>query len=298
MSGRTVTRLVRSGEFDLPTFVKWAGGKGQLIAQYTRFFPSRIDTYLEPFLGGGAVYFYVRQRFNPRKAILSDVNAELINAFQVVKDNCDELASGLNKLREMHSKEHYYKTRKLDPSMLDRVDRAARLIYLNKTCYNGLYRVNSKGQFNVPFGDYKKPSVPNVKTLRKASLLLNDAELRVMTFEGVLDLAEKDGFVYFDPPYLPLSKTADFTAYNKETFGRDQQEKLAQVFRKLDARRCLVMLSNSDHEFVKNLYNTYRINTVKARRAISCVGTKRGTINEIVVTNYQSEGLSVFFQSP
>lgn len=286
MLGRTVTRIESGEEFDLPTFVKWAGGKGQLIAQYARFFPSRVDSYLEPFLGSGAVYFYIRQRFNPRKAILSDINAEIINAFQVVKDSCDELASRLNKLREMNSKEHYYEIRKLDPLTLDRVDRAARLIYLNKTCYNGLYRVNSKGQFNVPFGNYKKPSIFDSKTLRKASLLLKDAELRVMTFEDVLGWAEKDDFVYFDPPYFPLSRTADFTAYNKETFGRNQQEKLARVFGKLDSRGCLVMLSNSDHEFVRNLYKDYRVNTVKARRAINCIGGKRGKINELLITNY------------
>jgi DNA adenine methylase len=162
------------------------------------------------------------------------------------------------------------------------------MIYLNKTCFNGLYRVNSKGEFNVPFGDYKNPSIFDRNTLYRASQMLQDADLRVMTFDKVLDFARKDDFVYFDPPYIPLSKTSSFTRYSKSDFSIKEQNQLSEVFRALDSGGCFVMLSNSDHSLTRELYRDYDKNivVVRAKRKINSVGSKRGAINEIVVTNY------------
>jgi DNA adenine methylase len=192
--------------------------------------------------------------------------------------------------RKRHSKEYYYEVRHLESDRLDNVARAARLIYLNKTCFNGLYRVNSKGQFNVPFGDYKNPSIFDGNTLIKASQMLQGVDLRVMTFEKVLDFAGKHDFVYFDPPYIPLSKTSSFTRYSKSDFSIKEQNQLSKVFRALDLRGCFVMLSNSDHSLTRELYRDYDKNMriVRAKRKINSVGSKRGAINEIVVTNYRT----------
>jgi DNA adenine methylase len=220
--------------------------------------------------------------------ILSDTNEELINCFCVVRDKPSELVELLLNHRKKHSKEYYYSVRSMESSTLDSLDRAARLIYLNKTCFNGLYRVNSKGQFNVPFGDYENPSIFDKNVLFQASQLLQGVHLQVMTFEKVLDFAGKDDFVYFDPPYIPLSKTSSFTRYSKSDFSMMEQKRLSEVFRILDSRGCFVMLSNSDHALTRELYRHYEKNTVivRAKRMINSVGSGRGAINEVVVTNY------------
>ena len=191
----------------LPLFLKWAGGKLQLIEQFKNLFPHKFHNYYEPFIGSGAVFFYVKSKLKPNKVILSDTNEELINCFLIVRDKPSELVELLLNYRKKHSKEYYYAVRSIESNRLDSVNRAARLIYLNKTCFNGLYRVNSKGQFNVPFGDYESPSIFDKTTLFQASQLLQGVDLQVMTFEKVLDFAGKDDFVYLDPPYIPLSKT-------------------------------------------------------------------------------------------
>ena len=272
----------------LPLFLKWAGGKLQLIEQFENLFPHNFRNYYEPFIGSGAVFFYVKSKLKPNKVILSDTNEELINCFVVVRDKPSELVELLLNHRKKHSKEYYYSVRSMESSTLDSLDRAARLIYLNKTCFNGLYRVNSKGQFNVPFGDYENPSIFDRNTLFQASQLLQGVHLQVMTFEKVLDFAGKDDFVYFDPPYIPLSKTSSFTRYSKSDFSMMEQKRLSEVFRILDSRGCFVMLSNSDHALTRELYRHYEKNTVivRAKRMINSVGSRRGGINEVVVTNY------------
>jgi DNA adenine methylase len=274
----------------LPLFLKWAGGKLQLIEQFENLFPHNFRNYYEPFVGSGAVFFYVKSKLKPDKVILSDTNEELINCFVVVKDRPSELVELLLNHRKKHSKEYYYEVRSIESNTLDSVNRAARLIYLNKTCFNGLYRVNSKGQFNVPFGDHKNPSIFDKNTLFQASQLLQDVHLQVMTFEKVLDFVEKDDFVYFDPPYIPLSKTSSFTRYSKSDFSTREQKRLSEVFEILDSRGCFVMLCNSDHALTRELYGAYEKNIVRvrAKRMINSVGSKRGAINEVVVTNYST----------
>ena len=278
----------------LPLFLKWAGGKLQLIEQFENLFPPDFRNYYEPFIGSGAVFFYLKSKSRPNKVILSDTNEELINCFTVVRDKPSELIEVLLNHRKRHSKQYYYEVRDLESYRLDSVSRAARMIYLNKTCFNGLYRVNSKGEFNVPFGDYKNPSIFGRNTLYKASQLLQDADLRVMTFDKVLDFAGKDDFVYFDPPYIPLSKTSSFTRYSKSEFSIKDQNQLSEVFRALDSMGCFVMLSNSDHSLTRELYRDYDKNivVVRAKRKINSVGSKRGAINEIVVTNYLTANAS------
>ncbi len=268
------------------TFLKWAGGKTALLRQFERFLPNRIERYLEPFLGSGAMFFFVKQEYGPKKCFLSDVNADLINCFVVVRDRAQELTPLLEKHRNSHSKGYYYKIRKLDGNKLPSLERAAKFVYLNKTCFNGLYRVNSKGQFNVPIGSYTRPKIYGEETLVKASGLLAGTRLMAMPFENVLKFVKAGDFVYLDPPYFPLSKTSSFTSYTKAAFGEEEQKKLCAVFRKLDKLGCKVMLSNSDHPFIKKLYTGFRIETVSANRLISCDPSTRGKISELVVLNY------------
>ncbi len=270
-----------------PTFLKWAGGKTQLLGQFTKFFPPRIDRYFEPFLGSGAVFFFLRKSlYNPQKIMLSDTNEELIRSFEFVRDNPKELMSLLKNHKENHSEDYYYEIRALEPSELPKIEAAARFIYLNKTCFNGLYRVNSKGKFNVPFGQYKNPRILNEKNLKQASALLRDVELKVQSFEKITRSVKKGDFVYFDPPYMPLSDTANFTTYTKENFLEKEQKKLAEVFRKLDKKGALVMLSNSNTAFIRNLYKDFRIEEVSAARFINCDSEGRGKIKELVILNY------------
>jgi DNA adenine methylase len=271
---------------EIPTLVKWAGGKKQLIRQFKSHFPSKIERYFEPFVGGGAVAFYILKVFKPKKVMLSDINGELINIYNVIKNNVEELITLLNEYKKKHSKEEYYRIRSQNPKELSALENAARSIYLNKTCFNGLYRVNSKGQFNVPIGSYKNPSICSEKDLREISRLLKNVQIKVMSFEKILNYVKKGDFIYFDPPYFPLKMGKSFTTYTKENFLEKEQEQLAKVFRELNGRGCKLMLSNSDTEFIKNLYKNFHIGTVKATRMINCDATKRGKINEVVITNY------------
>ena len=271
----------------IPTFVKWAGGKTQLLQQLTKLFPPRIESYFEPFVGSGAVFFFLRKSlYSPQKILLSDTNDELIRSFEVVRDNPKELMSLMKKHKENHTEDYYYKIRALEPSELSKIEAAARFIYLNKTCFNGLYRVNSKGKFNVPIGKYKNPSIFDAKNIMQASALLKGVELKVQSFENITRNVKKGDFVYFDPPYMPLTNTANFTNYTKENFLEVEQKKLAKVFRTLDKRGALLMLSNSNTPFIRNLYKGFRIEEVDAARSINCNGAKRGKIKEIVVLNY------------
>jgi DNA adenine methylase len=270
----------------IPTFVKWAGGKKQLIGQFQQYFPKKIERYFEPFVGGGAIAFYVLKHYAPKEVYLSDSNEDLVITYNVIKDNVEELISVLNQYKHLHSKEFYYKIRAESTKKMSALMRAARFIYLNKTCFNGLYRVNSKGQFNVPMGSYKNPAICNESELREISRLLKNAVIAVSQFDAIGEYVGNGDFVYFDPPYYPISKTASFTTYTKEDFLENEQIRLAELYRMLDSKKANVMLSNSDADFIKGLYQGYRINFVKATRMINCNANGRGKINEIVITNY------------
>lgn len=269
-------------------FLKWAGGKGQLLGQFERFFPTEpMRGYYEPFVGSGAVFFHLRPRDLFEHYHLSDVNHELITCYRVIRDRVDDLIAHLAQHRASHSRDYYYVVRAWDRApewdQAPDVVRAARLIYLNKTCYNGLWRVNSKGHFNVPVGRYTNPAIVDEPRLRAASAALHGVELSVREFEAATECAEPGDFVYFDPPYVPLSATANFTSYSQREFGPDQQRALAATFAALAHKGVRAMLSNSDTAFVRDLYAGFRVETVTARRAINSAKRKRGTVNEVVV---------------
>jgi DNA adenine methylase len=264
-------------------FVKWAGGKRQLIDVLLSNIPSSFNRYFEPFVGGGALLFELR----PQKAIISDINEELINAYNVIKDNVEELINSLKKHK--NTAKYYYAIRSLDPKVLTPVERASRFIYLNKTCFNGLYRENSKGQFNVPFGRYKNPKICDEENLRAVSRFLNSIEITILNcdYKKTCELARSGDFIYFDPPYHPVSKTASFTKYNRSDFSEKDQIELSAVFKELDKKGCYVMLSNSNTEFIRKLYAGYRIQEISANRFINCKADRRKKSNvEVLVTNY------------
>ncbi|GAB4475354.1 MAG: DNA adenine methylase [Anaerolineae bacterium] len=267
-------------------FLKWAGGKHSLLDQYAPFFPPRAETYYEPFVGSGAVFFYLRGRDFARRYVLSDTNAELINVYAVVRDHLEELIVALAAHQQQHGREHYDAVRALDRAGLHRLDpvtRAARLIYLNHTCYNGLWRVNRKGHFNVPMGRYRRPRILDEARLRAASQALQGVDLHVRGFAGAAAEARPGDLVYFDPPYVPLSRTANFTSYAADDFGEDDQRALAETFRALAVRGCHVMLSNSDTPLVRELYAGFRIETIRAQRRINRDAARRGPIDEVLV---------------
>ncbi len=272
---------------EVPTLVKWAGGKKQLLEQFDKFFPRKIERYFEPFVGGGAIAFYLLKTHPEiKKIFLSDINEELIITYNTVKKNVEELIKLLKKYKSKHNKEFYYKIRSQEIGKLTELEIAARFIYLNKTCFNGLYRVNSKGQFNVPIGSYKNPKICDEKSLREISKFMKKDDSKIAQFYDSVKKAKRGDFIYFDPPYYPLENKKSFTTYTKDNFLEEEQKKLAKVFRELDKKGCNVMLSNSDTDFIKNLYKGYNINFVQAKRMINCDATKRGEIREVVVTNY------------
>jgi DNA adenine methylase len=241
-------------------------------------------------LGSAAVFFHVRRLFEPREIHLSDGNAELIDVYLTLRDDREALIRLLGKHKRAHSREHFYRVRSQDAAALTVLQRAARMIYLNKTCFNGLYRVNSKGEFNVPIGRYQDPAILDVENLRAVAEALAGVALSHAHFGEILRHARKGDFVYFDPPYQPLSSTSSFTSYTKGDFGPKDQEELAEVYRDLGARGCQVMLSNSDTSFVRHLYRGFEVRTVSALRTINSKGHKRGKISEVVVLNYEPAG--------
>ncbi|MFX0071778.1 MAG: DNA adenine methylase [Candidatus Hermodarchaeota archaeon] len=265
-------------------FLKWAGGKRQLIFQMKKYFPKNFSTFIEPFVGGGAVFFHLL----PEKGVLIDINKELINCYIVIKNNVLELIELLK--NHKNEKEYYYRIREKDRNLeqyknLSDVEKASRILYLNRCCYNGLYRVNKKGQFNVPFGRYKNPNFCDKENLLAVSKSLRNIEIIHGSFELCLKFANKGDFVYFDPPYHPLTQTANFTSYSKEKFGKKSQTLLFNVFKSLDERGCKLMLSNSYNKFILELYRDYRIEFLNAKRAINSAADKRGKIKEVLVLN-------------
>ncbi|NQE34068.1 DNA adenine methylase [Microcoleus asticus] len=278
-------------------FLKWAGGKSRLIGQYQPYFPENFTTYYEPFLGGGAVFFYLAQQHPSLQAILTDINPELINAYCCVRDKVEELIELLFDHQSEHSKnnkEYYYWVR--SQSYKKDTEKAARLIYLNKTCYNGLYRENSKGEFNVPIGRYKNPNICQADLLRSVSSLLAPAQIQVRKFDEILDLAtSSEDFVYFDPPYYPISATSNFTAYSRDNFKESEQLKLRDVFAEVAERGVKVMLSNSNCDFIEKIYSDThafskipfpQLIEISASRGINSKSCQRGKVKELLICSF------------
>ena len=258
--------------------VKWVGGKRQLLDEITPLLPKRITSYCEPFLGGGAVLFSIQ----PSKAIVNDLNGDLIAVYEIIRDDVESLIADLRK--HENTSEYFYAMRDLDRDKeayqaMSKVERASRLIYLNKTCFNGLFRVNSSGEFNSPFGHYKNPNIVNEPVLRAVSKYFSSGNITFC----------KGGFVYLDPPYDPVSDTASFTGYNKGGFDRNEQIRLKQCCDELTQRGIKFMLSNSATEFIKELYKDYNISIVQAKRAINSDASKRGSVEEVLIRNYGTE---------
>ncbi len=274
------TKHQHNGQEAAP-FVKWVGGKRALLPELAARFPRRYNRYHEPFVGGGAVFFYLQ----PDRARLSDYNAELITTYQVIRDRVEDLIAHLRGHR--HDEEYYYQVRAVDTSQLDAIERASRMIFLNRTCFNGLYRVNAKGGFNVPFGKYKNPTICNADGLRAASDALQGAYIAHASYTSILDTARPGDFVYFDPPYHPLNATAKFTSYTADSFTERNQRDLADTFRVLANRGCKVMLSNSDTPLIRDLYADFNLELVYAPRQVNRDASKRGLISEVLVRNYR-----------
>jgi DNA adenine methylase len=269
-------------------FLKWAGGKSQLLPELQAHIPD-FQNYYEPFLGGGALFFHLASSRPNFRAYLSDRNSELVNAYKVVKNDVERLIASLRRHEVAHAKNpfsFYYGLREASPR--NRVERAARLVALNKTCYNGLYRVNSAGAFNVPMGRYKNPSICNAMQLELASNALRQTRASIVTagYATALSGAARGDFVYLDPPFVPLSKTANFVSYTQEGFSADDQAQLACLFRTLDQRGCKVLLSNSDTKLARELYSGFEQLRIQAARAISCKSDSRNGYTELLVRNY------------
>jgi len=284
-------------------FLKWAGGKGQLLPALQERLPARFERYHEPFVGGGALFFHLWNSGRLRSGgVLSDFNRELIECYEAVRDHVEELIERLQLLRPRFSdKAFFYEIRGLDREAgfheQPMVERAARTIFLNRTCYNGLYRLNNKRQFNAPFGNYKNPLIVDPENMREASRALRNVDLRVGDFADVLKRAAPGDLVYFDPPYVPVSATASFTHYTHQGFSEADQRRLARVFADLAARGCYVMLSNSATDLTRALYGQaapgLAVHTVQASRKINCDGKKRGLVDELIVCNYDQARIAI-----
>lgn len=295
--------------------LKWAGGKGQLLEQIAKHLPQeliegKIDCYIEPFMGGGAVFFWVAQNFNIREFYLSDINQELILLYRTIQKDVNSLIEELKKieneyliLNEEKRKIYFFNKRNSYNDFKNQIDlknferswftRSAEIIFLNRTCFNGLFRVNKKGYFNVPFGNYKNPRICNTNNLILASKLLQKATIQYSDFTQIQNLATPKTFVYFDPPYRPLTKTASFKSYSQFDFNDDEQKRLASFYQKLDHQGTKLMLSNSDPKnidkndnFFDELYSDFTIHRIQANRMINSKTSRRGAISELLITNY------------
>ncbi len=279
-------RPAEMNELAAAPVLKWAGGKRALLGQYEPHFPITFRAYHEPFVGGGAIFFHLRPRLE-QAVHLSDVNAELINLYRALRDQLPAVTKRLEEHRRRHSSDYYYKIRSVHPDKLDAIRRAARLLYLNKTCYNGLYRVNARGYFNVPLGRYTNPTILDRERLQAASAALQGVELRQEGFEQVLERAGEGDLVYFDPPYQPLTRTANFTSYTADSFAESDQARLAEVYRELDRRGVQVLLSNSDTPLVRELYQGFTLHEIQAPRFINSKASLRKAIGELLVSNLE-----------
>lgn len=273
-------------------YLKWAGGKRQLLPEIKKYIPSRINSYTfyEPFIGAGAVFFDLQ----PKRAIINDFNDQLILTYIAIKDNIDELIELLKVHKEHNSEEYFYHIRSLDRNFVEfneltNIEKAARLIFLNKTCYNGLYRVNSQGLFNVPYGKYINPAICDEAVLRAINKYLNHNEILITNedFADAVQNADRHSFIYFDPPYHSPDNT-NFTGYQAVGFGENEQIRLRDTYAELTKRNVHCLLSNSDTEFIRDIYtnNRYEIITVSAKRAINSDSAGRGNVNELLIKNW------------
>ena len=267
----------------LSPILRWAGGKQQLVSQLTAFLPRDVTNrvYREPFLGAGCLFFAVQ----PEKAVLSDANEHLIRCYEFVRDQAPLVARYLRRYAAMTSEKYYYEVRRIYNRLKFSAPQAARFIYLNKTCFNGIFRVNREGTFNVPYGWKNPPAIPSVEHLRRVSAVLKRATLRPEPFGQALALASTGDFVYLDPPYPPLNGVANFRHYTMDRFNPEDQKKLAATVRELDARGCLVMMSNADIELIRSLYKGFHITSLPVRRFVTCKA-KKGMVTELIITNY------------
>ena len=291
-------------------FVKWAGGKGSLIQQLNNFYPYElkngiIEKYIEPFVGGGAVLIDILQKYDIQEVYAFDINIDLINSYNVIKNNVEELINNLKQMEteylqlgQEERKNYFYNIRdeynnyELEENEQN-VQRAAQFIYLNRTCFNGLYRVNKNGKFNVPVGSYKNPTICDEENLRQLSQLIQNVQFQYGDYSRSMEYVTENTFVYFDPPYRPLNVTSGFTSYTKEDFNDDNQRELATFYGKLNERNAKLMLSNSNPKninkedtFFDNIYQGFNINQIQASRMINANSKGRGKISEILVTNY------------
>jgi DNA adenine methylase len=272
-------------------FLKWAGGKRRLAQHLAALCPSGTERYVEPFLGSGALFLYLAQTRQGFQALLSDSNEELVNVYRCVRDDVGDLVSALREHERRYYRnpeKHYYRVRD-GLNTHDKVGRAARMIFLNKTCYNGLYRVNRSGRFNVPHGTYVRPAICSKEALLAASKILNrdGISIKKSDYASATAACRVGDFVYFDPPYLPLTKTASFTDYTSESFGYEQHVALAREFRRLAGMGCTVVLSNSDSDRIRELYEGFDVQTVETSRSINCCTSRRTGHTELVVTSTQ-----------
>lgn len=270
-------------------FLKWVGGKRQIMPVIVDHLPKNITKfdYIEPFVGGGAVLFHLQ----PKNSIINDFNSELINVYEVIKNDHEVLISDLKKHK--NEADYFYEIRGIDRTekfnKLTKVERASRIIYLNKTCFNGLYRVNNAGEFNAPFGRYKNPNIVNEPTLKAVSKYLNSNNIQLLTgdYTEALYQASKNSFVYLDPPYHPISENSNFTGYVKGGWDEHDQVRLREACDNLNSRRIKFLLSNSASSFIKEQYKNYNISVIKANRAVNSDGTNRGEIDELLIRNYE-----------
>ena len=286
----TISKMLVS---NIKPFVKWAGGKNGLINSLVSFIPKNFNSYFEPFVGGGALFFYLKNLniLNSKKIYLNDKNVELINAYKQIKINPNKLLEELEILKNNHSKEYFYKIRNLDRDFdfysLSEFFRAARFIYLNKTCFNGLCRYNAKGNFNTPMGSYKNPKIYDKDLIFSVHEVLKNVSITNKDFEVVSLKAKKGDFIYFDPPYYPINKTSSFVSYT-DNFSANEQIRLYKLFKMLDCEGIKVLQSNSNTDFIKELYKDFEIIEVISKRAINCKGDKRGKITELIIRgNYE-----------
>jgi len=263
--------------------LKWAGGKSRSLPQILVELPAEIETYYEPFVGGAAVFFALASAGRFKRAVLSDRNADLVGVYEAIRDDVGAVIRALKGFK--HNSDEYYRVRAMDPEKLKPAKRAARTIFLNKTGYNGLYRVNSKGQFNVPFGRYKRPNFCDKENLEAAARALASADLRIADFAAVCAKAKPGDAVYFDPPYDPVSKTSNFTAYHHEDFGTEEHQRLAEMASKLARRGVSIVLSNSATSFTKSLYRDLSVSEISVSRPINSKASGRGAVQELLVTS-------------
>lgn len=292
-------------------FVKWAGGKGSLISQLNNFYPyelknGKIERYIEPFVGGGAVLIDILQKYEIQEAYAFDINIDLINSYNVIKSNVEKLIEKLKQmeaeylqLEQEQRKNYFYNTREeynnREPEKEQQnIQRVAQFIYLNRTCFNGIYRVNKNGKFNVPIGKHKNPTICDEENLKRLSQLIQNVQFQYGDYSRSMEYVTEDTFVYFDPPYRPLNVTSAFTSYTKEDFNDDNQKELATFYRELNERNAKLMLSNSNPKnineedtFFDHIYQGFNIDEIYASRMINANSDKRGKISEILVTNYE-----------